>query len=187
MSAFIDLTGGRFGRLIVVERDKSKIGTVWWVCRCDCGQTTSIRATCFTRRNGRPPQQSCGCAQGKPVPDLVGHRFGKLVVLERIGSAPISKGGGAIWFCACDCGNTTQATTGLLQGKDRPKRSCGCGMNRTEDLTGQRFGRLLVVKRAGSLRGAQWECQCDCGNTTLACAGDLKKGRPRSCGCLRGN
>jgi len=50
MSAFIDLTGGRFGRLIVVERDKSKIGTVWWVCRCDCGQTTSIRATCFTRR-----------------------------------------------------------------------------------------------------------------------------------------
>jgi len=177
-----DLSGLCIGKLTVIERDESKTGLVWWLCRCDCGQVVSIRANCLTRKDP-PPQQSCGCARGEPVQNLVGHRFGRLEVLERVGRGV----GGALWRCICDCGKETQATTGRLQGKDRPKRSCGCGMDRTENLVGQRFGRLVVVRRAGSRRGAQWECRCDCGNFTLACAGDLKKGRPRSCGCLRGN
>jgi hypothetical protein len=179
----IDLSGLRTGKLVAIERDMSK-SWVWWVCRCDCGKTTSVRAADLTRQGKRGPQQSCGCAQGKQVPDLLGRRFGKLVVLERVGSAPLKKGGGALWSCACDCGKTTRATTARLIGRDRPKKSCGCLRNRTVDLVGQRFGRLVVVKRAGTLRGAQWKCRCDCGVTVLACSGDLRKGRPRSCGCL---
>ena len=184
MSAFVDLTGHRFGRLVVLERGPNKTTSTRWLCRCDCGQTALIRTNCLTRKRS---QQSCGCAQGRHVPDFVGYRFGKLVVLERIGSASIKNGGGALWRCVCDCGTTTRATTSVLQSKNNPKRSCGCGRDRTVDLTGQRFGRLVVVKRAGTLRGARWECLCDCGNTTLACSGDLRKGRPRSCGCLREN
>jgi hypothetical protein len=63
---------------------------------------------------------------------------------------------------------------------------------RVIDLTGQRFGRLRVLGRVGSLRGALWECLCDpefggCGNVTHVCSGDLRRKRPvRSCGCNRG-
>lgn len=54
------------------------------------------------------------------------------------------------------------------------------------DLTGQRFGRLIVVRRAGVAkdRHVLWECQCECGNTTVVMGKCLKNGDTRSCGCL---
>lgn len=54
------------------------------------------------------------------------------------------------------------------------------------DLGGQRFGRLVVVRYAGSVKGKRtWECLCDCGNTTTPQGGSLKSGLTNSCGCLR--
>lgn len=55
----IDLTGQRFGRLTVIERDGTdKNGrNVMWLCVCDCGGTT--RTTTTHLRNGHA--QSCGC------------------------------------------------------------------------------------------------------------------------------
>jgi len=56
---------------------------------------------------------------------------------------------------------------------------------RTPDLTGQRLGRLVVLKRAPSATNhAKWLCQCDCGNTCTAGSNALRNGRTRSCGCL---
>lgn len=54
------------------------------------------------------------------------------------------------------------------------------------DLTGQRFGRLTVVKRSennkqGSVR---WECLCECGNQKIVGGGNLRNGTTKSCGCL---
>lgn len=56
------------------------------------------------------------------------------------------------------------------------------------DLTGQRFGKLVVIDRAES-RGKQtmWNCLCDCGNKTVAFGGHLKDGHTKSCGCQRKN
>lgn len=53
------------------------------------------------------------------------------------------------------------------------------------DLTGERYGKLTVIKYAGTRDGygALWECQCDCGNTITARADHLKRGRLLSCGC----
>lgn len=52
------------------------------------------------------------------------------------------------------------------------------------DLTGQRFGKLVVQLRAGSHRGrAAWQCQCDCGNSTVKVGFDLTQGSYPSCGC----
>ena len=55
------------------------------------------------------------------------------------------------------------------------------------DITGQRFGKLLVVKRVANDKAdnAQWLCKCDCGNTTIAKGRDLRSGHVRSCGCLQ--
>ena len=59
-------------------------------------------------------------------------------------------------------------------------------MTAVKDLTGKRFGRLLVQHRGGSTpQGkAQWVCHCDCGETTVVVSGSLVMGRTESCGCL---
>ncbi len=55
------------------------------------------------------------------------------------------------------------------------------------DLTGQRFGRLVVRgKSEKRLYGRQlaWECQCDCGVVKPLISSVLKSGGTKSCGCL---
>ena len=60
------------------------------------------------------------------------------------------------------------------------------GMPAFEDLTGQRFGRWLVVRRGPNGVGGrpQWICRCDCGNRGIVQGGTLKIGRSQSCGCF---
>ena len=54
------------------------------------------------------------------------------------------------------------------------------------DLHGQRFGRLLVVGRCtGKAWCTHWLCRCDCGRTCPVAGSHLRRGRTRSCGCLR--
>ncbi|WP_337361074.1 hypothetical protein [Phascolarctobacterium succinatutens] len=60
-------------------------------------------------------------------------------------------------------------------------------MSAKVDLTGQRFGRLVVIKelpRKTALRKTPlWLCQCDCGNTCEAYSDSLRGGK-KSCGCI---
>jgi hypothetical protein len=54
------------------------------------------------------------------------------------------------------------------------------------DLSGKRFGRLVVIRFAGRAgRQITWRCRCDCGVTTAVHGKALKVGATRSCGCLR--
>lgn len=57
---------------------------------------------------------------------------------------------------------------------------------RVMNLTGQRYGRVVVVGRSGSDRRgtAQWRYRCDCGRDGIALSDNLRFGRTRSCGCL---
>lgn len=59
-------------------------------------------------------------------------------------------------------------------------------MSLVKDLTGQRFGRLTVIKRVPSKNNnARWLCQCDCGNVTEVLGTTLRRGESKSCGCYR--
>ena len=59
-------------------------------------------------------------------------------------------------------------------------------MSKSKDLTGQRFGRLIVIKRVGIKNSSQtWECKCDCGNTKIVSSKNLMYEFVKSCGCLR--
>ena len=55
------------------------------------------------------------------------------------------------------------------------------------NLTGKRFGKLVVIKTAGKTKNGAylWQCKCDCGNEIIANVGNLKNGHTKSCGCLR--
>lgn len=55
-----------------------------------------------------------------------------------------------------------------------------------QDLTGQRFGRLVVVDRAQNHLGrVAWNCRCDCGSSASPIGKTLVNGNTRSCGCLQ--
>lgn len=64
-------------------------------------------------------------------------------------------------------------------------------MGKLLDLTGQRFGLLVVVDIAPDYvsksghRLKQWLCLCDCGRTCTVTGCNLKSGRQLSCGCRR--
>lgn len=54
------------------------------------------------------------------------------------------------------------------------------------DLTGQKFGRLTVIRRAPDvIKGKpRWECLCNCGGKTVVDSSKIKSGATKSCGCL---
>lgn len=62
---------------------------------------------------------------------------------------------------------------------------------KTKDLTGERFGNLVVksylgdIRKAGALRHL-WECQCDCGKVVTVIDNNLITGHAQSCGCQKG-
>lgn len=197
---FEDLTGRKFGRLTIIERDmsKDKKRGAFWICECECGNRKSVKASSL--KNGST--QSCGClnkdinSKPKDLPYMIGKRFGKLVVVERAG-AHVSKGGQKtpVWLCQCDCGNEKLATSkNLTSGRTK---SCGCMPTKRKgsglhDLTGQRFGKLVVTKRynkdykyesKGKITTSPlWVCKCDCGNEVVVQGGNLRSGNTTNCG-----
>ena len=52
--------------------------------------------------------------------DLIGKKFGRLTVIERIFDGKSN----TRWKCLCDCGKETTSTTGNL--KNNKHKSCGC-------------------------------------------------------------
>lgn len=118
--------------------------------------------------------------------EIIGKRFGKLIVIEDSGKRDRTS---VLWRCKCDCGGEIlairyQLTSGVIT-------NCGCvpkkraSHGQAEDLTGQRFGELTVLRRVenGDNKRARWLCQCGCGNLHTVMAVKLKTGRTRSCGC----
>ena len=122
MGKFIDLTGMRFGRLVVLKRSPDAGKGVKWICRCDCGNTTAVYAAKL--KNGHT--QSCGCLQKERTSlacrkDLTGETFGRLTVLHAACRTPY---GHYRYVCQCDCGNIiTVDGANLTSGATK---SCGC-------------------------------------------------------------
>jgi hypothetical protein len=115
----LDLTGERFGNLTVIESaGHGSHGRTSWLCRCDCGK--EIIVATGDLRCGHT--KSCGCSRkGKLIHNLVGKRFGKLVVLAYSGAA---SRGRTKWECKCDCGNIKIIMADSLSGNKTV--SCGC-------------------------------------------------------------
>lgn len=112
--------------------------------------------------------------------DITGERFGKLVAEERVGT---SKNGHPLWRVHCDCGREKV----LPRNRLYQDRSCGCAHH--WDLTGKRFGRLLVLGLSGrnASGNLRWTCKCDCGEEKIITGSQLsaQSRGTKSCGCLR--
>ena len=115
--------------------------------------------------------------------DLTGKRFGSLLIIDR---AKNDKWGHARWNYICDCGKKGVAAGGRLTYKKEPIIHRGCLT--FNDLSGQRFGSLLIIDRAKSdERGkSRWNYICDCGKKGVVVGFRLtcKKDPKNHCGCL---
>ena len=159
-----DLTGMRFGKLVVlyVDEERTGNGKVYWWCQCDCGKKVSIQSTSLTRKkNG---VKSCGCARNSKEAqekakitrnsypqDIKGLRFGRLVVLRKTSMKSTRKcdNGSYLWECLCDCGELCYYSRYSLITPGGAK-SCGCYYTDTRheiakkyceyDLTTYEFG-----------------------------------------------
>lgn len=60
-------------------------------------------------------------------------------------------------------------------------------MGKIIDITGQKFGELVVLgfKGLARNRSSLWNCKCSCGNTTVIARSNLIQKKIRSCGCIR--
>lgn len=56
MAGFIDVTGKRFGKLLVLKRISNRGKKVRWLCRCDCGNKTELDSWGLRKQT-----KSCGC------------------------------------------------------------------------------------------------------------------------------
>lgn len=121
--------------------------------------------------------------------DLFGRRFGALVA-----TMPTSqrRAGSVVWQLICDCGLKVFRTRESLLRNPDANASCGCLKSGraslfARDLTGHRFGQLVAISAQGSEanRGLRWLCTCDCGQSTVARAKDLRLGTTKSCGCRK--
>ena len=92
---------------------------------------------------------------GKPVRQLVGERFGLLLVVEAAGFAK----GRALWRCTCDCGTTDVVSTGnqLQQGK---KKSCGCASTAMTAAAKRTHGQAGGVKTGAYQRWNGMKARC---------------------------
>lgn len=173
----LDLTGQKFGQLTAIKRGENIGKYTRWLCKCDCGNESLVRTDYL--RNGHTT--SCGCACGRV--DITGKTFGYLTVLQ---SLP-----GGKQLCQCKCGNIKEVLTYNL--KNGNTQSCGClQRERTSaatfiDLTGQKFGKLLVIERVENNRFGHicYRCKCDCGGEAIVDAGNLRQGNTNSCGCIK--
>lgn len=125
----------------------------------------------------------------KPL-DLIGQRFSRLIVVQRAADHFEPSGKKVIrWECLCDCGKSTIVSgSQLRKGKTK---SCGCLDH--PDITGQKFGKLIVL-RVGTPKikpcgktVKKWLCKCDCGNLAEVATSDLTSGHTTSCGCVKRN
>lgn len=112
--------------------------------------------------------------------NIVGQKFGKLTVLEKTKEKYYD--GSLLYVCKCECGNTVKTTSSRL--KSGHITSCGCAKHEVDDITGNRYGRLVVLEFSHTAnRESYWKCKCDCGNVCICKAKWLKEGSVVSCGC----
>lgn len=125
MAPIKNIKGQKFNHLTAIEHR----GRGYWLFRCDCGNEV-VRYQGDVVRGSR---KSCGCMQHAIRENLVGKRFGRLIVLEYAGEKK--------WKCQCDCGETTVADGDSLRSGN--KRSCGC-------LQTEMYKRAKCVKHGES-------------------------------------
>lgn len=170
-----------------------KHGEAYCRCICECG-TEVIKGSYDLRHPRNPPHCGCMTTYYKYIQsannrvDLVGQRFGSLVVTEMIYEYKKH----TRVRCKCDCGNEiVRIATYLTSGNTT---SCGCvqkqmaSKSNTKDFAGviSDYGIEFLSRARQTEKGCWlWRCRCQCGNEFIALPAKILNGHTTSCGCAR--
>lgn len=185
--------GDKVGNWVILEyygknpNDETKMANTY-LCECDCSWHTKKVLYASQLSSGN----STACKRCSLLKDLVGKKFGKLLVLEldveRIKNDPRNR---IYYICQCDCGKILSVRQDSLTSRGE-KASCGC--TDFKDLTGQRFDMLTVISyydtieiigKTYTVHKRRWKCRCDCGNIIIVREDNLLNGISGSCGCRK--
>ena len=147
-------SGAVYGPYVVL-RDSGKMSAYGplYVVRCICGLEYRKNSTtlCVAKKT-----KGCRvCKGGRPIPDLVGLKFGRLTVLRQEGRI----GEHRAWICRCDCGSVIPLRTVEIARPrfDDPTRftveSCGCLV---EEWRAQVWGAARERKAAEKAERERW-------------------------------
>lgn len=186
-----DLTGNKYGKLIVKEMlyNYNNTNRTKCLCDCECGNKNIIRESYqLTHSN----DSSCGCGKKEYVikscgKEIDGLKFGKLTILKTLwdNNPPMV-------YCQCECGNVVWLNKKDVQTGHT--KSCGCLkteiFNKINDVnhSGQvsDYGITILTKSNKNKYGQQlWSCKCFCGNIFEELPAKILNGHIRSCGCLK--
>lgn len=202
----LDLTGQRFGNLLVIEEapkpdDVSKeTWKVRWRCLCDCGNEC-IKETSKLRSQGSICCPECAkkLYWKNRKEDLTGMVFGQLTVIgetEAPETVDTSTHKRIFWECRCSCGETVVVPTASLKsGKAIMCWTCAHYISNSykrKDYTGQTFGDLTILemiypdRNATGKRKTKCKCKCSCGKEIIRGLDNVvySKYHP-SCGCKK--
>ena len=197
-----DLTGKRFGKLVVKEKLQKRRGgrRIVYLCHCDCGNDVEVRGEDLTQGKTR----SCGCLRKEILYWNHGHNVGdiqnqweflKLLKIEN------HKGKKRyLWRCKCVCcgeerdvysdsidkalcKSRKKENKKLLEKFKKEKKTIPVP-DFMEDITGQRYGKLIAIGYVGTILGKHyWLFQCDCGTIKVIRMCGVLSGAVVSCGC----
>ena len=121
------LIGMKVNKWTVIRLEKIKCDNdgarIYAICECECGTVKPVLVKNLINNRSK----DCGCGRKKTIgklfsKDLIGERFGKLLVVEDLEKR--SKTGHKLYRCICDCGNEIILQTNVLTTGHTS--SCGC-------------------------------------------------------------
>lgn len=191
MSKVIDITGKRFGNIIITKRVQSdKNGQAQFEYLCDCGNIKIGRGKDI--RDGKII--SCGCKKKERFInnkiDITGNKYSELTALRYDHTEP---SGRVIWLFKCSCGKETlKGRNDVLSGKTT---NCGCQTSllksqakRILEKPGTIYNYLQVLKPAfqeNEIGDSYYWYKCIlCGKEIKLPASYVRNGNTKSCGCL---
>lgn len=179
-----DLTGQQFYDLFVKERfgKPGEFKKTMWLCQCKCGNEVVVSGSNLKSGNTK----SCGCNKfaERPRISVDNEIYGVLRAIKRVNTHDV--------LCECICGKQIIVSFNNLRSGNT--QSCGCRLanfilNDMKNLTGRRFGELLVLARyidaKQSAKTQKWLCLCSCGRYTIVDDQKLTSGHTQSCGCMK--
>lgn len=106
------------------------------VCQCECGTVKEVWIPNLLSNSTK----DCGCGRKRMLSrtrssNLVGQRFGKLTVIEKLDKS--NKFNRVLYYCECDCGKDVIVPSNVLINGST--KSCGCMVS----YTNMHIDRLL--------------------------------------------
>ena len=150
-NTYSQFIGKKFNHLTIIKKIKDHISAETgnieplWLCECDC--KPSNKNTKIVKHSNLVNNiiTCCDICKKKSVKNIIGKKFGKLLVLKRTDDYETKSGKEAQYICKCECGNTV-----IVRGhhlRNGHTKSCGCAIQIASTKHGLRNTRIYSEYR----------------------------------------